>query len=105
MSKRNQYPEFLTSVSVSFVGCRVKDKICLFLQFFFKRFSFTFTAHPQNIPISKSITNPVLGTKKIIFKEDKQGFCGGSVVKNSPANAGEMGLISDPGRSDIPQGR
>ena len=30
---------------------------------------------------------------------------GDSVVKNSPANAGEMGLISDPGRSDIPQGR
>ena len=27
------------------------------------------------------------------------GFPGGSVVKNSPANAGDMGLISGSGRS------
>ena len=30
---------------------------------------------------------------------------GDSVVKNLPANAGEMGLISDRGRSDILQGK
>ena len=27
------------------------------------------------------------------------GFPGGSVVKNSPANSGDMSLIPDPGRS------
>ena len=29
------------------------------------------------------------------------GFPGGSVVKNSPDNAGNMGLIPDPGRSHM----
>ena len=31
------------------------------------------------------------------------GFPGGSVVKNSPANAGDRGSISDPGRSKMPR--
>ena len=30
------------------------------------------------------------------------GFPSGSVVKNLPANAGDTGLIPDPGRSHIP---
>ena len=30
-------------------------------------------------------------------------FPGGSVVKNPPANAGDMGLIPDPGRSHMLQ--
>ena len=30
------------------------------------------------------------------------GFPGGSVVKNPPANAGDMGLISGPGRRPSP---
>ena len=29
------------------------------------------------------------------------GFPGGSVIKNLPANAGDVGLIPDPGRSHI----
>ena len=29
------------------------------------------------------------------------GFPGGSVVKNPPANAGDMGLIPGPGRSHM----
>ena len=33
-----------------------------------------------------------------------QGFPGGPVVKNPPADAGDMGLISGPGRCHIPQG-
>ena len=33
-----------------------------------------------------------------------QGFPGGSVVKNPLANAGDMGLISGPGRSHVPRG-
>ena len=31
-------------------------------------------------------------------------FPGGSVGKNLPADAGNMGIISDPGRSHMPQG-
>ena len=33
----------------------------------------------------------------------QEGFPGGSVVKNSPANARDMGLIADPGRSHKPR--
>ena len=32
------------------------------------------------------------------------GFPGGLVVKNQPANAGDMGLIPGPGRSHTPWG-
>jgi len=32
-----------------------------------------------------------------------EGFSGGSVVKNPPANAGDMGFIPDPGRSHMLQ--
>ena len=34
----------------------------------------------------------------------QRGFPGGSVVKNPPANAGDMGLISGPGRSHTLRG-
>ena len=33
-----------------------------------------------------------------------QDFPGGPVVRNPPANAGDMGLIPDPGRSHVLQG-
>ena len=45
-------------------------------------------------------------TIKLILKrkkERKKGFPGGSVVKNSPANAGDMGLIPGLGGSHMPQ--
>ena len=32
------------------------------------------------------------------WKTALQGFLGGSLVKNSPANSGDTGLILDPGR-------
>ena len=32
-----------------------------------------------------------------------RGFLGGSVVKNPPANTGDMGSIPDPGRSHMPR--
>ena len=32
-----------------------------------------------------------------------EGFPGGSVVKNPPANAGDTGFIPGPGRSHVPQ--
>ena len=35
-------------------------------------------------------------------KRKGRGFPGGSVVKNSPANAGDLGLILDLGRSRMP---
>ena len=43
----------------------------------------------------KLVTNHILKLK---------GFLGGSVVKNSLANAGDTGLIPSPGRSHMLQG-
>ena len=40
-------------------------------------------------------------TQKLDLKLYKKGFPGGSVVKNLPANAEDMGLIPDPGISHI----
>ena len=40
---------------------------------------------------------------KILIQKHIWGFSGGSVVKNPPANAGDMGLIPDLGRSHILQ--
>ena len=37
-----------------------------------------------------------------IYKREKQGFPGGSVVKNPPANAGHTGSNPGPGRSHMP---
>ena len=37
------------------------------------------------------------------FTHDLQGFYGGPVVKNPPANAGARGLIQGPGESQMPQ--
>ena len=39
---------------------------------------------------------------KILFNKALQGFPGGSVVKSLSANAGDTGLIPDPGRSHMP---
>ena len=44
-----------------------------------------------------------ISTNKII-KMIIEGFPGGSVVKNPLADAGDMGLIPDPGRSHMLQG-
>ena len=38
-----------------------------------------------------------------IRRNEVLGFPGGSVVTNLPANAGDMGLISGPGRFHMPQ--
>ena len=42
-------------------------------------------------------------TVVIKIKNSLSGFPGGSVVKNSPANAGDMGLIPGLGGSHMPQ--
>ena len=36
-----------------------------------------------------------------VFKNARMGFPGGSVIKNLPVNAGDTGLIPDPGRSHM----
>ena len=35
----------------------------------------------------------ILYSAKLPFKSEQEGFPGGSVVKNSPANAGDLGFI------------
>ena len=40
----------------------------------------------------------VLSTRDL-KNNTREGFPGGSVVRNLPANAGDMGSIPDPGRS------
>ena len=42
--------------------------------------------------------------KAVFKKEEYEDFSGGPVVKNPPANAGDMGSISAPGRSHMLQG-
>ena len=39
----------------------------------------------------------------LVLQEWPLGFPGDSVLKNPPANAGDTGLIPDPGRSHMPQ--
>ena len=58
---------------------------------------------------------PVTGSRKAqdshpfieseVFKVAKEGFPGGPVIKNPPANAGDTGLIPDLGRSHLPQSK
>ena len=46
----------------------------------------------------------ILISDKINFKSKmlQEGFLGGAVVKNLPANAGDTGSIPGPGRSHMP---
>ena len=39
---------------------------------------------------------------ELSFKNTELGFPGGAVVENPPANAGDPGLIPDPGGSHMP---
>ena len=52
----------------------------------------------NNIYISLNDVNPDYRYKILKW----QGFPGGAVVKNLPANAGDMGLSPSPGRSHMP---
>ena len=40
---------------------------------------------------------------KQLLKVEKEGFPGGAVVKNPPANAGDKGSSPGPGRSHMPR--
>ena len=44
-----------------------------------------------------------VGAQEVFYKCEHAGFSGGSVVKNPPANAGNMGSIPSPGRSHMLQ--
>ena len=56
-------------------------------------------------PDGKGEVKHSLFTDSIIsyVKNKMEGFHGGSMVKNPPANAGDMGLIPHPGRYHMPQ--
>ena len=47
--------------------------------------------------------NSVFGSREPWQKQMQWDFPGGTVVKNPPANAGDMGSSPGPGRSDMPQ--
>ena len=42
-------------------------------------------------------------TVKVLFKRELEVFPGGAVVKNPPANEGDMGSSPGPERSHMPQ--
>ena len=45
----------------------------------------------------------MLGPAEVLVKKAALDFPGRAVVKNPPANAGEMGSIPGPGRSHVPR--
>ena len=47
------------------------------------------------------LLNTLMGGE--LQKAEQSGFLSGSVVKNLPANAGDVGSIHDPGGSCMPQ--
>ena len=63
---------------------------------YFGRFLFSF---PLKTKVKQFQDFPVSPVVKTIF----QGFPGGSMVKNSPENAGDMGSIPDSGQSHLLQ--
>ena len=56
-------------------------------------------------PDGKGEVKHSLFTDSVIsyVKNMMEGFHGGSMVKNPPATAGDVGLIPDPGRYHMPQ--
>ena len=64
----------------------------------FKKYSFTYVTKISTVLL---ITNGIQAF--CFFKTSSQGFPGGSLVKNTPANARDMNSIPDPGKSHMPQ--
>ena len=60
-----------------------------------------YALHPTsspNVNILHNYISKIIKTKKVTL-----GFFGGAVVKNLPANAGDTGSSSGPGRSHMPR--
>lgn len=64
------------------------------------------TQHPllKKSPNKSGIEGNFVNLIKVIYFQVNQGFPGVSVIKNLHANAGDIGMIPDPGRSDMVQG-
>ena len=56
------------------------------------------------LPLDKNTARQAKPLGEVRGKSQREGFPGGSVVKNAPANAGETGWIPHPGRSHMPWG-
>ena len=52
---------------------------------------------------AEGVTGQIVDGLQILFKILGKGFLGGTVVKNLPANAGDMGSSPGPGRSHMPR--
>ena len=52
---------------------------------------------------TKALTRKRKKRKKENKEKRKGGFPGGAVVRDLPANAGDMGSSADPGRSPMPR--
>ena len=53
--------------------------------------------------MTERLTHNVITSQKIILKVELQGFPGGLVGKNPPANAGDTSSIPGPGRFHMPR--
>ena len=51
----------------------------------------------------KSKQEKMVAQTRVVIEKKERDFPGGAVVKNLPANAGDMGLIPGPGRSHVPR--
>ena len=55
----------------------------------------------SDIPNVEFLKEICMKLKRERERKTFRGFPGGSLVKNLPASAGDMGLIPDPGRSNM----
>ena len=62
------------------------------------------TPTPKKSPNKSGIEGNFLNLIKVIYFKVNQGFPGVAVIKNLHANAGDIGMIPDAGRSDKVQG-
>ena len=61
------------------------------------------TTGPPGKSKGKNFEIRILYVGRLSFKYQGMGFPGGTVVKNPPANAGDMGSSAGPGRSHMPR--
>ena len=76
-----------------YVWKKVYIYICIYIYYVYVCF-----AQTQRIPEQLCSGKPT----PFLLRKLKVGFHGGAVVKNPPANAGDMGSSPGPGRSHMP---